>query len=115
MRTVKTSIASALVFLGGLALASAQGSAFTYQGRPNDGANPANGSYEILFRPFGVFTGGSQLTIPNIRLVAVSNGLFTTTMDFGPSIFVGSPVYLQLEVRTNGGASYMTLAPRQQL
>ena len=95
--------------------AQAQNTAFTYQGRLNDGASLANGNYEILFRPFGVFAGGSQLTIPNIRFVAVTNGLFTTAMDFGPAIFAGSPVYLQLEVRTNGGASYTTLVPRQQL
>lgn len=95
--------------------AQAQNTAFTYQGRLNDGTSPANGNYEILFRPFGVFTGGSQLTIPNIRFVAVSNGLFTTAMDFGPAIFAGGPVYLQLEVRTNAGASYTTLVPRQQL
>ena len=27
----------------------AQGTAFTYQGRLNDGANPANGSYDLTF------------------------------------------------------------------
>ena len=86
-----------------------------YQGRLNEGTNPANGSYEILFRPFGTFTGGAQLTIPNIRFVAVRNGLFTTSMDFGLGIFDGNPVYLQLEVRTNGGTSYTILAPRQPL
>ena len=95
--------------------AQAQNTAFTYQGRLNDGTGLANGNYEILFRPFGVFTGGSQLTIPNIRFVAVTNGLFTTTMDFGPAIFAGRPVYLQLEVRTNGAAGYNILAPRQPL
>jgi Chaperone of endosialidase len=95
--------------------ALAQGTAFTYQGRLNDGANPANGTYEILFRPFNVSTGGSQLTIPNDRLVVVSNGLFTTTMDFGSAMFGGAPVFLQLEVRTNGTASFIVLAPRQQL
>ena len=115
MKTLKTILAVAPLVLGGLTMASAQGSAFTYQGILNDGTNPANGNYEILFRPFGVFTGGSQLTIPNIRFVAVTNGLFTTTMDFGPAIFDGSPRYLQLEVRTNGGASYTTLTPRQPL
>jgi hypothetical protein len=115
MKTPKPIFTSSLLFLGGLTMAFAQGSAFTYQGRLHDGTGPANGNYEILFRPFGVFTGGSQLTIPNIRLVAVSNGLFTTTMDFGPVIFAGGPVYLQLEVRTNGGASYTSLVPRQQL
>ena len=57
----------------------AQSSAFTYQGRLNDGPNPANGTYDLLFRPFNVFTGGSQLTIPNLRTVGITNGLFTTT------------------------------------
>src|SRR5580765_3974276 len=99
----------------GVSRAFAQGTAFTYQGQFNDGANPANGNYEILFRPFNVLTGGSQLTIPNIRSVALSNGLFTTTMDFGSGIFDGGPVFLQLEVRTNGAVSYTVLAPRQQL
>ena len=30
--------------------ASAQGSAFNFQGRLNDGANPANGAYDLQFR-----------------------------------------------------------------
>ena len=115
MKTPKAILTSTLLLLGGLATAFAQGSAFTYQGRLNDGTNPANGNYEILFRPFGVFTGGLQVTIPNIRFVAVTNGLFTTTMDFGPVIFDGSLRYLQLEVRTNGGSSYTVLTPRQQV
>jgi hypothetical protein len=98
-----------------LSTAFAQGTAFTYQGRLNDGANLANGHYEILFRPFNVSTGGSQLTVPNIRPVVISNGLFTTTMDFGSGIFDGGAVFLQLEVRTNGGTGYTVLTPRQQL
>ena len=32
-----------------LASAHAQGTAFTYQGRLNDGANPANGDYDLRF------------------------------------------------------------------
>ena len=98
MKTENKSIATfgALALLALLTLnpqfstAFAQGTAFTYQGRLYDGVNPANGTYEILFRPFGVLTGGSQLTIPNDRLVVVSNGLFTTTMDFGSAMFGGS-------------------------
>jgi hypothetical protein len=104
-----------LALTSGVSRGFAQGSAFTYQGRLNDGPNLANGNYEILFRPFGVSTGGSQLTIPNIRLVNVSNGLFTTSMDFGATIFDGGAVFLQLEVRTNGGPSYTVLSPRQQI
>jgi hypothetical protein len=116
MKTQKAILTSSLLFVCGLTVASAQSSVFTYQGRLNDGTNPANGNYEILFRPFGVFTGGSQIAFPNIRFVVVSNGLFTTTMDFGSAIFDGSLRYLQLEVRTNGAAAgYTPLAPRQQL
>ena len=114
IKSLETILALLTLFVGNHR-ATAQGSMFTYQGRLNDGANPANGNYEILFRPFGVYTGGSQLTIPNIRFVTASNGLFTATMDFGPAIFDGNPVYLQLEVRTNGAAGYTTLTPRQQL
>ncbi len=107
-------LACAFLF-GAMRHASAETTAFTYQGRLTDNGEPANGTYDILFRPFGVFTGGSQLTIPNTRFVIVSNGFFTTTMDFGPLIFDGDPVYLQLEVRTNGGPGYATLTPRQPL
>jgi hypothetical protein len=114
--TIKvTFIAALFLTLNLQPSAFAQGTPFTYQGRLNDGANLANGSYEILFRPFNVLTGGSQLTVPNIRSVVLSNGLFTTTMDFGSAIFDGGPVFLQLEVRTNGAVSYTVLAPRQQL
>src|SRR5687768_1417813 len=73
----------------------AQGTSFAYQGRLNDGTNPANGTYEILFRPFEVLTGGSELAPAHPSSVAVSNGLFSTTMDFGPSLFDGNPRYLQ--------------------
>ncbi len=30
--------------------AAAQGNAFSFQGRLNDGSNPANGSYDLQFR-----------------------------------------------------------------
>lgn len=111
----KLNLVLVFVSLAGLQSASAQSTAFTYQGRLTDNGAPANGTYDVLFRPFGVYTGGSQLTIPNTRFVQVSNGLFTTTLDFGSPIFDGNAVFLQLEVRTNGGPSYVTLAPRQQL
>jgi hypothetical protein len=115
MKAQKIGLTSILFFLGGLTMTFAQGSLFTYQGRLGDGTNLANGNYEILFRPFGVLTGGSQLTVPNIRPVTVTNGLFTTTLDFGSTIFTGSPCYLQLEIRTNGAAGYTILIPRQQV
>jgi hypothetical protein len=46
--------------------------------------------------------------------VFVTNGLFTVTLDFGPTAFDGNPRWLDIGVRANGtGADYATLAPRQ--
>ena len=39
--------------------ASAQGTAFTYQGLLDDGGAPANGTYDFRFRPFNALTNGS--------------------------------------------------------
>ena len=48
--------------------------------------------------------------------VAVSNGLFTATLDFGSSVFTGAPRWLQLGVRGSGvTAEFLTLTPRQPL
>src|SRR5205823_840441 len=38
--------------------AFAQGSTFTYQGRLNDGANPANGHYDLIFALYDAASGG---------------------------------------------------------
>ena len=38
-----------------------QGTAFTYQGRLNDGANPASGSYDLTFELFSVSSGAGQV------------------------------------------------------
>ena len=45
---------------------------------------------------------------------AVSNGLFTVMLDFGNQ-FPGAGRWLEIGARTNGAASFLTLAPRQQL
>jgi len=37
------------VWLGGNMINFAQTTAFTYQGRLNDGANPASGNYDLRF------------------------------------------------------------------
>ena len=39
----------AILYFGAVSAALAQGTAFTYQGRLNDGGNPANGSYDLRF------------------------------------------------------------------
>jgi hypothetical protein len=94
----------------------AQGTAFTYQGRLNDGANPASGTFDLKFSLFTASSGGSVAAGPVTNSAAtVSNGLFATAIDFGPGIFNGTTYWLEIAVRTNGGGTFATLTPRQQL
>ena len=91
----------------------AQGTAFTYQGRLNDGNNPANGSYDLRFIGYDSGVGGSQQgPILTNSATSVSNGLFTVALDFGNQ-FPGASRWLEIAVRTNGAASFFTLSPRQ--
>lgn len=94
----------------------AQGTAFTYQGRLNNDAAPANGNYDLRFKlfldPLANNQAGSTLLSNS---VPVSNGLFTITLDFGPGIFNGTNYWLDIGVKTNGAASYADLSPLQAL
>jgi hypothetical protein len=94
----------------------AQGTAFTYQGRLNDGANVANGNYDLTFALFNVVSGAGQVgaTLTNTA-TAVSNGLFTVTLDFGAGVFNGADRFLEIAVRINGGGVFTELSPRQKL
>jgi hypothetical protein len=47
--------------------------------------------------------------------VAVSNGQFIVTVDFGSNVFNGTPYWLEIAVQTNGVADFVTLQPRQQI
>ncbi|HWD92777.1 MAG TPA: tail fiber domain-containing protein [Verrucomicrobiae bacterium] len=93
----------------------AQGTAFTYQGQLLDGSNPANGSYDLRFGVYaGNIGGSSQGPILTNTATPVSNGLFIVSLDFGNQ-FPGADRWLEIGVRTNGGASFVTLNPRQML
>ena len=97
----------------------AQGTAFTYQGRLNDGANPATGTYDLRFTLFdstnlpGVVVAGPFTN----SATGVANGLFTVTLDFGSAGFDGSPRWLEIAARTNlgGNGVFIALNPRQRL
>ena len=98
-----------------LSTSHAQGTAFTYQGRLNSGGAVANGSYDVAFRLFATNITGSAIAGPVTNAaVAVTNGLFTTTVDFGNQ-FPGAARWLELAVRTNGSGTFTTLSPRQVL
>jgi hypothetical protein len=93
-----------------------QGTAFTYQGRLNDGAGPAGGIYDLRFTIYDFAGAGSVIGGPLTNsATAVSNGLFTISLDFGPSVFTGPDRWLEISARTNGGGAFTTLNPRQHL
>lgn len=112
--SLRVSIVSGLLWLATLVQAPAQGTAFTYQGRLNDGTNLATGVYDLQFSLFDAASGGAQQSGTWTQLSqGVSNGLFTVTLDFG-SFFPGADRWLEIGVRTNGGGAFTILTPRQK-
>lgn len=92
-------------------------SAFTYQGQLKDGALPANGPFDLQFRLYDALVGGAQIgSTITANDLNVSNGVFTTQLDFGASAFVGDARWLEIAVRPGPSTgAYTTLTPRQSL
>ena len=111
-------VTSLLAWFGALALGAAPlGTAFTYQGKLTAAGQPAQGVLDLSFTLYDAASGGSSVG-PSCKIngVALADGLFTVTVDFGPNTFDGSPRWLEIGVRTNGtGGNYTTLSPRQAL
>ena len=115
------------IFLGILAIvvslamttlgAAPASSRFTYQGVLEQSNVVANGAFDLRFQPFGVLSGGTSLaTAIALDNVAVVNGVFTVSLDFGEGFFVGDQVFLQIDVRDGASTGVFTgLAPRQEL
>jgi hypothetical protein len=117
MKTTKQilTVIALLALSGSIGTAAPLGTAFTYQGRLNDGSNPANGHYDLQLTLYDAVTAGNVLGVPlTANAVAVTNGFFTLTLDFG-SVFDGNARWLNIAVKTNGGSVFTTLTPRQPL
>lgn len=68
------------------AVSHAQTSNFTYQGKLTDSGTPANGNYDLQFGLWDSASGGTQMgATQTINAVAVSNGVFSVSLDFGAS------------------------------
>jgi len=109
-----------LLLLSALCLAKpafAQESAFTYQGRLNNAGSPANGLYDLTFTIYDLAMNASKLIAGPITNSAtlVSNGLFTTILNFGTNTLNRNAAWMEIGVRTNGNAAFASLSPRQQL
>ena len=107
---------SSFIVLCSIASVFAQSTVFTYQGRLNDNGQPANGTYDLRF---GLYDStnlpGNIIAGPvNNPSTQVANGLFSASLDFG-NVFNGTARWLEIAVRTNGAANFVTLTPRQPL
>ena len=96
--------------------AFAQGTAFTYQGQIQNSGGPVSGTYNLTFTLYTNSLGGPVFAGPVTNNgVVLTNGLFTTVVDFGAGVFTGSSNWLEIAVETNGGPVFATLKPRQQM
>jgi hypothetical protein len=94
----------------------AQGTAFTYNGQLDANGSPANGTYNLQFSLYNASTNGILVAGPVTNNgVAVANGIFAVTIDFGAGPWNGETNWLQIAVETNGGAAFINLAPLQEM
>lgn len=114
----QTALCVLALFLGAFGTfgaAAPGGTKFSYQGRLLDGANPANGTYDLRFTLYDSLS--SLVAGPETNAaVAVSNGLFTVALDFGAGVFTGPSRLLEIGVRSNTvAADFTVLTPRTEL
>lgn len=114
---MKTYLATILALsLAGILPSVAQESAFTYQGRLTSTGAPVNGNYDLRFIVYNAEVGGSAVgNVLTNPAVVVTDGLFTTLLDFGPTNFDGTARWLEISVRTNGAGTFSGLNPRQPI
>src|SRR5437016_4730399 len=116
MKLTKTKefVASIFLMLAQVGLTAPLGTGFTYQGQLAASGAAANGTFEMRLALFDALAAGSQVALVTNTGVVVSNGLFTTVIDYGAGIFNGTAYWLELGVRTNGSSgAFTTLSPRQ--
>jgi len=109
---------------GGLALAVGQGpppadnvpagTAFTYQGLLTREGPALNTSCDMTFLLFDQANEGNLIAGPIVAPVAIVDGVFTASLDFGSPVLGGAARWLEISVLCPGDAGYTTL-PRQPL
>ena len=115
MQTKTFAILASLLLVAGYG--NAQTTAFTYQGRLASSNSPASGLYDLQFTLYNAVTSGGVVGGPVTNTaVGVTNGLFTTLIDFGNAPFNGNDLWLEVGLRTNAVATFFaTLRPRQRI
>jgi hypothetical protein len=121
MKVKILTICSGLGLLAGLPHAAAQSvgdaNTLSYQGMLSRPASEASATYDLMLTVFASNSGGTPIAGPitNTAVAVNSNGLFSTTMNFGSNVFAGGSYFLEVGVRTNGGGAFTTLSPRQPI
>ncbi|MEA3397059.1 MAG: hypothetical protein U9R05_06320 [Chloroflexota bacterium] len=98
---------------GQSSIQAAVGDAFTYQGRLLDSDTPVDGTCDFQFNLYDdAWLSPSLVAGPVDRgAVTVSDGYFSTSIDFGASAFTGEGRQLEILVRCPAGSgSYTTLS-----
>jgi Pectinesterase len=95
----------------------ALGTGFTYQGQLKSGGAVINATCGAKFGLWDSSAGGAQVsgTTTQTQLITVTNGLFTTSLDFGPNAFNGDARYLAISVACPSGGAYTDLSPREPI
>ena len=119
---MKTRMTAAVLVLGAIAgsvFAQPEvplSTSFTYQGQLKNGGTIINALSDFRFTLWDSAAGGVQIAGPvAVNNVSVTDGLFTTSIDFGVAAFNGENRYLQIEVRSPAGGGAFTTISRRQL
>lgn len=93
------------------------GSAFTYQGILRKDGVPGSTTADLRFSLFRSASGLTQVGASVTKTaLPVSQGVFSTELDFGPGAFDGTARWIEIEARTpTGVGSFVTLSPRERV
>lgn len=85
------------------------------QGSLRNGRGPVNGSCDLRFALYRASQGGERVGPLLTQTLTVTDGLFSTTADFG-DVWDGNPRWLQTEVRCPAGTGdFVLLSPRRPI
>ncbi len=108
-----------LILYGFMANAIPLDTSFTYQGELKNSAGIAyNGLFDFRFEAFDASLENTGFSFGFFIAddVQVTDGIFTTQIDFDGGAFFGDKVWLEISVRDgNSTGGYQTLLPRQQV
>lgn len=114
MRNLIKTLGVFSLFLLGHAVSAPLGTSFTFQGELKSTGVTVDGPINFEFEPFDAVSGGNSLAPHESQTLTLTNGIFSTQLDFGDAIFAGEAVWIEVRVR-QGSGNFTTLSPRQNL